>query len=129
MYTKVVPEKVHYIKFHIKLYLQSFAYNYKLDCIIYFESSAKVFFTTQTSHWNTDSWVKSLIPRISSSDDAPWGSGIPSCMIWLFFSFLSINRNFVSHFFVFLYSNVLIGVVPWYLFPFCSIMILDGIII
>ena len=47
---RTVPKTVYYIKIHIKIYLQSFVTNYHLYHLICFESSTKVFFTTQRSH-------------------------------------------------------------------------------
>ena len=40
MYKKLVPEKVHYINFHVKIYLESFV---STIFIIYLELSTKVF--------------------------------------------------------------------------------------
>ena len=50
MYKKLVQKTVHYIKFHIKIYFQSFVCNCHLYHLICLESSTKVFLTTQRLH-------------------------------------------------------------------------------
>ena len=48
MYTKLDPETVDYIKFHINIFCNQF-YLF-IICKIYLESFTKVFHKTQTSH-------------------------------------------------------------------------------
>ena len=95
MNTKLVPETVYHIKFHIKTYLQSFVSIYHLYHFL--ESFTKVFFATLASHWTTVSSLKPLISGVTLSENAPSIPCIPSCnMIYLryCFSFLPVSTTF-----------------------------------
>ena len=114
MYIKLVPETVHYIKFHIKIYLQSFTsiyHLYHLFAIIY----ESIFYN---SNIKSNYWFISKIINIwvTFSENTPCVPGIPSCItcpkyvgqIYAYwFSFFSVTTNLKS-LLVFSYSNALI---------------------
>ena len=76
--------------FHIKIYLESFVSIYHLFviCIIYLESSVKVFSKTWTWHWTTGSSVKTIISGVTLSEIAPCVPGIS--IVWHSFWFFSV---------------------------------------
>ena len=98
MYTKLFPETVHYITFHINIYLQSFVSIYHLYNLFGIINEMNVFFTTGTSHQTTGSLVKSLISGGTLSENVPWVPGIPSCIICPTYIMLDKNVHIAFHF-------------------------------
>ena len=116
MYTKLVPETVHFISFTSK-----FIWNHLyINCIIYMElPTVKSIFIFTLEH-HTGSSVKLSIQGKMSLLSLVYLADI------LLFIFPVITREWLL---VFLYSNVSIALIRWYSFPFCSVIILWGNII
>ena len=123
MYTKFVPETVHYISFTSKC-IWNHLYLF-IICIIYLESSTKVFFTNLNITLNY--WFISKPINIRSK--YPWVPGILSFSLTYCFSFLSVIATLEVYSCIFVlkcYSSI--ALIPWYPFPFCSVIILSHII-
>ena len=88
----VVPETVHYISFALK-FIWNHMYLF-IICIIYLESSIKVFSANLNITLTTSSSVKPSISGVTSSKNALWVTGIP--ILTKFIIFLS-NSNIWNH--------------------------------
>ena len=89
MYTKSVPQTVHYTSFTIRS-IRNHLHRFTI-CIIYLEWSIKVFSTIWTSHWTTGSSVKPSISGVKLSENAPW---VLVSLLWQSFPYLSVITIF-----------------------------------
>ena len=109
MYIELVSETVYHINFTWK-FIWNHLYLF-IICIIYLESSTKVFSRIWTSFWTTGSSVKPSIPGWTLSENNLWVPGIRSCSLTYWFSFFWVNGTFEVTFSCIFVWNVSIALI------------------
>ena len=111
-----------FYKFQIKIYW-SHLYLF-IICIIYLQSSTKLCSTTWTSHWITVSSVKPSISGVTFLENVLWVPGTLMSDKVLHFSQITIFQISSC---IFVLKCFSVALIPWYIFPFCTVIIVGYI--
>ena len=109
-------------KFQIKIYLESFVSIYHLYHL--FAISTKLCSTTWTSHWITVSSVKPSISGVTFLENVLW---VPGTLMSDKVQTNSQITIFQISSCIFVLKCFSVALIPWYIFPFCTVIIVGYI--